>query len=88
MPLANSVILTIPLILFYGSIYVLVRAWREYHYQGQVDEWLAHIIHRAPRIAAILIILFVSLFSLDVFEMDASPLKILGAFLIHNIPSL
>ena len=31
---------------------------------------------------------FMSLFSLDVFEMQASPLELLGGFLIHNIPSI
>lgn len=49
---------------------------------------LATVIHWAPRIAAILLILFLGLFSLDVFEMEASPLELLGGFLIHNIPSI
>jgi hypothetical protein len=88
MPLVNSVLLSIPLVLLYGSIYVLVVAWRERKAHGQVSPRLARIIHWAPRIAAILIILFISLFSLDVFEMEASPLELLGGFLIHNIPSI
>ncbi len=88
MPLVNSVLLSIPLLLLYGSIYVLVVAWRERKALGQVSPRLATIIHWAPRIAAILIILFISLFSLDVFEMDASPLELLGGFLIHNIPAI
>jgi hypothetical protein len=88
MPLVNSLLLSIPLLLFYGSIYVLVVAWRERKAQGQISPRLAKVIHWAPRIAAILIILFISLFSLDVFEMEASPLELLGGFLIHNIPSI
>jgi hypothetical protein len=88
MPLVNSVLLSIPLLLLYGSIYVLVVAWREHAAGGQINPRLAKIIHWAPRIAAILIILFISLFSLDVFEMDASPLELLGGFLIHNIPAI
>jgi hypothetical protein len=88
MPLVNSLLLSIPLVLLYGSIYVLVVAWRERKAHGQVSPRLARIIHWAPRIAAILIILFISLFSLDVFEMEASPLELLGGFLIHNIPSI
>jgi hypothetical protein len=88
MPLVNSLLLSIPLVLLYGSIYVLVVAWRERKAHGQVSPRLAKIIHWAPRIAAILLILFISLFSLDVFEMEASPLELLGGFLIHNIPSL
>jgi hypothetical protein len=86
--LLNIPILSIPLVLLYGSIYVLVIAWREHSTLGQVSPRLAKIIHWAPRVAAILIIFFVSLFSLDVFEMEASPLELLGGFLVHNIPSI
>jgi hypothetical protein len=88
MTLLNIPILSIPLVLLFGSIYVLVVAWREHSTLGDVDPRLAKIIHWAPRLAAILIILFVSLFSLDVFEMEASPLELLGGFLVHNIPSI
>lgn len=86
--LLNIPILAIPFVLLYGSIYVLVIGWREHSTLGQVSPRLAKIIHWAPRVAAILIIFFVSLFSLDVFEMEATPLELLGGFLIHNIPSL
>jgi uncharacterized membrane protein YidH (DUF202 family) len=88
MPLVNSLLLSIPLVLLYGSIYVLVVAWREHAARGQINPRLAKVIHWTPRVAAILIILFLSLFSLDVFEMEASPLELLGGFLIHNIPSI
>jgi len=40
-----------------------------------------------PRILAILFIFFISLFSLDVFEMEGSFLQKVGGFLIHNIPT-
>ena len=88
MTLLNILILSIPLVLLYGSIYVLVVAWREHSTLGQVNPRLTKIIHWAPRVAAILIILFVGLFSLDVFEIEASPLELLGGFLMHNIPSI
>jgi hypothetical protein len=88
MVLLNILILSIPLVLLYGSIYVLVIAWREHSALGQVSPRLAKVIHWAPRLAAILIIFFVSLFSLDVFEMDAPPLELLGGFLMHSIPSI
>jgi hypothetical protein len=88
MTVLNILILSIPLVLLFGSIYVLVIAWREHSTLGQVNPRLAKIIHWAPRLAAILIIFFVSLFSLDVFEVEASPLKLLGGFLMHNIPSI
>ena len=88
MLLLNLPILAIPFVLLYGSIYVLVIGWREHSTLHQVSPRLAKTIHWAPRVAAILIIFFVSLFSLDVFEMNASPLELLGGFLIHNIPSI
>lgn len=86
--LVNIPILSIPLVLLYGSIYVLVVAWREHSTLGQVNPRLAKIVRWAPRVAAIMIVLFISLFSLDVFEMAASPLELLGGFLVHNIPSI
>ncbi len=86
--LLNVPLLSIPLVLLFGSIYVLLVAWRERSTQAQIDPRLAKIIHWAPRLAAIIIILFVSLFSLDVFDMEASPLELLGGFLVHNIPSI
>jgi len=86
--LLNIPILSIPFGLMFGSIYVLAAGWREHSTTGQVSPRLLKIIHWAPRAAAILIIFFVSLFSLDVFEMEAAPLELLGGFLIHNIPSI
>ncbi|MDD2215266.1 MAG: hypothetical protein PHE41_01640 [Eubacteriales bacterium] len=41
-----------------------------------------------PRILAIIFILFITLFSLDVFSMEGSIFLKIGAFLIHSIPSL
>ncbi len=88
MILLNIPILSIPLVLLYGSIYVLVVAWREHSALGKVSPRLAKIIHWSPRAAAILIIFFISLFSLDVFEIQASPLELLGGFLMHNLPAI
>jgi hypothetical protein len=88
MILLNLLILSIPLVLLYGSIYVLIKGWHERSTLGKVSPRLATIIHWAPRIAAMMIIFFMSLFSLDVFGMGASPLEVLGALLMHNIPSI
>ncbi len=84
----SALILSIPLVLLYGGIYVLGIAWREHSSLGQVSPRLARIIHWAPRIAALLLIFFVSLFSLDVFEMDAPPLQLLGGFILHSLPAI
>jgi hypothetical protein len=85
--LLNVPILSIPLVLFYGSIYVLLLGRHERSTPGGVSPRLAKVIHWAPRVAAILIILFTGLFSLDVFGEGGSPLEVFGAFLMHNIPS-
>jgi hypothetical protein len=45
------------------------------------------IIHWLPRVLAILFIIFISLFALDVFEMEAGFWQKIGGFLIHLIPS-
>jgi hypothetical protein len=88
MALLNVLILSLPMGLVYGSIYVLVGAWREHARTGQVSAGLRKIIHWAPRVAAIAIIFFISLFSLDVFGTGASLLEELGGFLVHNLPSI
>lgn len=84
----NALILSLPLVMFYGSIYVLISAWREFRRSGQVGPRMEKVIHWAPRIAAIVIIFFVGLFSLDVFEMEGTPLQLLGAFIMHSLPSI
>ena len=86
--LLNVPILFIPLFLLYGASYVLLLGWHERTTHGKVSPRLAGIIHWAPRIAAILIIFFTGLFSLDVFEEGLPPLQTLGAFLMHSIPSI
>lgn len=85
--LLNLVVLSIPLVPLYGAIYVLVVAWRA-HKQGEaLEPRLAQVVHWGPRGVAIMIALFLGLFSLDVFEMEATALEKLGGFLLHNIPS-
>ena len=86
--LLNIPILSIPLGLVYGALYVLLRGRHERSTLGKVSPRLAKIIHWAPRFAALLIILFVGLFSLDVFGTGAPPLEVLTGFLIHNLPSI
>ena len=40
-----------------------------------------------PRILTMVFILFLSIFSLDVFSGESTILEMIGGFLIHNIPS-
>ncbi|NTW89489.1 MAG: hypothetical protein HGB37_01070 [Candidatus Moranbacteria bacterium] len=43
-------------------------------------------VHWAPRMASIVFVLFLALFSLDVFEPGRSVSEMLVGFLVHNIP--
>ena len=88
MLLLSILILSIPLLLLYGSIYVLLMGWHERYTLGKISPRLAKIIHWAPRVASLLIIFFVGLFSLDVFGTGAPPLDVLVGFLMHNLPSI
>ncbi len=45
-------------------------------------------IYWIPRILAILLILFLMIFSLDVFELGLTGWQVVAAFFIHNLPSL
>ncbi|HPI67030.1 MAG TPA: hypothetical protein PKZ16_00560 [bacterium] len=47
---------------------------------------ISKFVYWTPRILSILFILFLSLFSLDVFDMDLNFWQTIVAFLIHNIP--
>ncbi len=86
--LFTIILVSIPFVLLYGSVYVLLIGWHEHSKTGQVSTRLGKVIHWMPRIAAILIILFISMFSFDVFEMEGTLFEKIGGFLIHNIPSI
>lgn len=45
-----------------------------------------NIVYWLPRVLAILFILFLALFSFDVFSMEGTIFQKTGGFLIHNIP--
>ncbi len=47
--LLNLLIISIPLTLLYGSLYMVVMAWREHALHGQVESHLAKFIHWAAR---------------------------------------
>lgn len=84
----SSLLLSIPLILLYFSIGILITAARQRRNQGWIGKRLATYIYWTPRISGILIVLFVSLFSLDVFSAGGNIWDMLGGFVIHSIPSI
>ncbi len=49
-----------------------------------INKWL----YWSPRVLAIAFIAFLTMFSLDVFEMELSPWEIVVGLLMHNIPSI
>ena len=84
----SSILLAVPLALLYFSIYILVKASWQRRSQGHLSDRLSKYIYWTPRIAAILIIIFVGMFSLDVFGGEASVWEQLGGFVIHSLPSI
>jgi hypothetical protein len=85
--LINGFILSIPLALFYGLSGVLIVAVLQAR-QGSIDRRLARWIYWSPRIASVLIILFVSLFALDMFSPEYTLGEMLLGFLIHMLLSI
>jgi len=83
----NALILSIPLGLLYTAIGVLIIGAQQ-HAEGHINPRLARLIYWSPRIAGILIIFFVSLFALDVFEAGLSIWEMLGGFAMHMLPSI
>ena len=86
--IVSGILLSIPLILLYALTYVLVVASRQKHEYGTVDRRLAKLIYWSPRIAGILIILFVSMFAFDVFVEGLTLGEMLLGFLMHMLPSI
>lgn len=84
----SSILLSVPLLLLYFSIGVLIFAAGQKRKNGKISDRLAKYIYWTPRIAGVLIIIFVGMFSLDVFSEGGDPLVMLGGFIIHSIPSI
>jgi hypothetical protein len=83
----NSLLLAVPLVLLYVSIGLVVEAWQQ-HRQGALSGRMSKFLYRMPRIAGLLLALFVGLFALDVFEMGGSIWEMIGAFLLHAAPAI
>jgi hypothetical protein len=84
----NFLILSIPLGLLFGAIALLLAAWQQRRDEGHVHPRLARWLYWAPRVAGILLIIFISLFSLDVFDGNATLGEMLFGFVLHMLPSI
>jgi hypothetical protein len=86
--MTSALLLSLPLGLFYFSLGLLLAAEQRKLNQQALSPRLIKLLYWTPRIAAILITLFVSLFSLDVFGTGAPLREQLLGFLMHSIPAL
>lgn len=84
----DTILLAVPLVVLYSSIYLLAAAGQQRRSQGQISRRLSKFIYFMPRIAGIVITLFVGMFALDVFSEGNSLWEMLGAFLIHASPAI
>jgi len=86
--ITNLALISVPLFLLYGSIGLILTALDQKKVDGKINHRLTRFLYYTPRIAGILMIVFVALFALDVFAGNA-PFwqKILG-FIIHAAPAI
>lgn len=86
--ITSAVLLSVPLILLYGSIGLLVVAVQQKRSRLPASPLLAKWIYWTPRIAGILISLFVGAFALDVFTPEYTAWQQFLAFMIHAAPAI
>lgn len=84
----SALLLAVPLALLFFSIGVFIVAAQQRKRAGRINPRLAAFIYWTPRIAGILIILFVAMFALDVFSEGGNILGMLGAFVLHALPAI
>jgi len=86
--ITNLLIISIPLILLFGAIAVIFLAIQQHKTNGQLNDRMARLVYLIPRIAGIIIAVFISLFALDVFDMGGTIWQKIGGFIIHAAPAL
>lgn len=88
MSIVNLALISIPLILLFGSIGLVLTAMRQKVSGGKITQGLSRFLYYTPRMAGILMILFVALFALDVFGGNESIWEQILGFIIHAAPSI
>ncbi len=84
----NLLLISIPLILLFGALAIILLAIQQRKTSGQLSDRMARFVYLMPRIAGIIIAVFISLFALDVFEMGGTIWQKIGGFIIHAAPAL
>ncbi len=86
--LLNSLLLAIPIGLLYALLGVAIMAIRRQRRQEQISPRFARVVYWSPRIGGIVLVAFMSLFALDVFEEGLSLGEMLLGFFMHMLPML
>jgi hypothetical protein len=84
----NLFLISIPLILLYGAIGLILFAIRQKSLDGKINTRISRFLYYTPRIAGVLMIIFVALFALDMFGGNKSFWQQLLGFVIHAAPSI
>lgn len=86
--IVNSLLIAIPLGMLYSLIGVLVMAVYRHQQHEKFNSQLAKWLYWSPRICCIVLVAFMSLFALDVFEEGYTLGEMLLAFLMHMLPMI
>jgi len=88
MVITNLALISVPLILLYGSIGLILTVLQQKEVSGKINLSLSRFLYYTPRIAGILMIAFVALFALDVFGGTESIWRQILGFIVHAAPSI
>ena len=85
--LLNSLLLAIPIALLYALLGVVIYRLQQFN-KEQISPFLGKTIYWSPRIGGIVLVAFMSLFALDVFQAGLSLGEMLVGFFMHMLPML
>lgn len=86
--LLNTLLIAIPLAVMFALIGILVMAGYRHGQHEKFNSRLAKWLYWSPRICCIILVAFMSLFALDVFQEGYTLGEMLLAFLMHMLPMI
>lgn len=84
----NSLLIAMPLGILLALMGILVMAIYRHQQHEKFNSRLAKWLYWSPRICSIVLVAFMSLFAMDVFEAGYSVGEMLFAFLMHMLPMI
>ena len=84
----NSLLMAMPLGILLTLIGILIMAMYRHQQHEKFNSQLAKWLYWSPRVCCIVLVAFMSLFALDVFEEGYSLGEMLFAFLMHMLPMI